>query len=86
MSSTDTIQTRTMQFACDMFSRIKANAGKGDWERWAPPVEQLIYELEHALDELKLSLCKHDAARVSEQAADVANLCMKAAEIHGKQV
>jgi hypothetical protein len=79
-----------LAFAVQMERELQANDGKGEWSNWQPSGLEILGEMEHHFDKLKLVLaaCDSDPAsdasqRASEFAADIANFSMKAWELYG---
>jgi hypothetical protein len=71
-------------FANLMQRELDANAPhKGEWSTWRPNRRQVIDELVHHQQKLTSALVTHDDDAVTEHAADIANVCMKAAEMFG---
>lgn len=80
----DVMKELLEEFTKEMLNEIEDNSAKGDFERWNPDVWQLISELDHHLNKLKLAMLEESPYRTTEHAADVANYCMKAHQLFGK--
>ena len=70
-------------FARRMEREIQENAHKGDWDDWTPSPVELLGEVQHHLDKLKLALGKDNRLAVAEFSADVANFMMKLSQLYG---
>lgn len=71
------------EFFHRMDKELQCNASKGDWKAWKPDRLTCLQELNHHLLKLHRAIRLNDHDRVSEFAADLANVAMKTAEIHG---
>jgi len=84
----------SQRFIERMEHELISNQHKGDWSGWRPSAMQIVGELNHHLGKLALAL--DEAAQdgvheykarcrgsISEYAADLANLAMKADEMFG---
>lgn len=73
-------------FVKRMETELLNNRLKGEWNAWRPNAEQIVAELIHHINKLDAAL-QHPItpAFVSEYAADVANLAMKADQMFGVQ-
>jgi hypothetical protein len=65
-------------FVDHMSGRIQNSKHKGDFFDWTPGVGQLIQHLRENFNNLTKAIRKHDAGRVRDQAADLANFAFKA--------
>lgn len=73
-------------FVQRMESELRANAAKkGDWHTWVPSPLTALAELQHHETKMIHAIEHGDAERVSEFAADIANIAMKIAEVFGSQ-
>lgn len=71
------------QFAERMQRELDNNAPKrGNWAEWKPTPQQAISELDHHVTKLKAAIFHQIPAQVDEHTADVANICMKIAEMN----
>jgi hypothetical protein len=68
-----------------MDKELQGNASKGDWKAWNPDRMLCMDELHHHLRKLGRALRLNDKDRVAEFCADLANVAMKTAEIHGAE-
>lgn len=66
-----------------MEAELQANQRKGDWREWVPTPMQVTQELNYHFAKLVFAMAQGDRERVSEFAADVANIAMKADEVLG---
>lgn len=66
-----------------MEAELQANQRKGDWRAWIPTPIQVTQELNYHFAKLVFAMAEGDSQRVSEFAADVANIAMKADEVMG---
>lgn len=73
------------EFFRRMDKELQCNASKGDWKAWKPDRMTCLEELNHHLRKLGRAIRLNDHDRVSEFAADLANVAMKTAEIHGAE-
>ncbi len=72
------------KFAILMQKELDANAErKGTYEEWRPSPGQALYELDHHLRKLRNAMDRDTMRDIVEHAADVANICMKIAEMAG---
>lgn len=72
-------------FIAAMEREIVANRIKGKWENFKPAKDQLMVQLAYHQSKLMWALQSGHAARVTEFAADVADLAMKAHELYGQR-
>ncbi|MFZ4776798.1 MAG: hypothetical protein ACOYM3_15615 [Terrimicrobiaceae bacterium] len=79
----DTAVVASPEFFRRMDRELQGNASKGDWKAWKPDRMLCMDELHHHLRKLGRALRLNDKDRVAEFAADLANIAMKTAEIHG---
>ncbi len=73
------------EFFHRMDKELQCNASKGNWKAWKPDRMTCLEELNHHLRKLGRAIRLNDQDRVSEFAADLANVAMKTAEIHGAE-
>lgn len=66
-----------LEFLNRMSIELEANAHKGDWNKWKPQPEDIIKEMDHHLNKLKLAFYVQDLERIKEFSADLANFCEK---------
>jgi hypothetical protein len=70
-------------FVARIDAEIAANENKGPWAAWQPDPMALESQIQHHFRKLRRALRDRNPAGVSEYAADIAALCMKADELHG---
>lgn len=75
----------SVDFFRSMDKELQRNSSKGDWRAWKPDRMDCTDELHHHLRKLCRALRLNDKDRVSEFSADLANIAMKTAEIHGTE-
>jgi hypothetical protein len=73
------------EFFRRMDKELQSNASKGDWKAWKPDRMLCLRELTHHLNKLIRAVYLNDHERVAEFCADLANVAMKTAEIHGAE-
>ena len=73
------------QFFQRMDKELINNTRKGDWKAWQPDRLTCLDELHHHLRKIQRAMRLNDHDRVSEFCADLANIAMKTAEIHGAE-
>ena len=78
----DPLTTR-LEFVRQMAAELRANAHKGDWRAWQPDTGVIEQKIDHRATKLCVALADGNAIQIRESAADLANLAMKADEIHG---
>lgn len=78
-----TAKLASPEFFCRMDKELLSNAHKGDWSTWKPDRMACMDELFHHLRKLVRAIRLNDKERVAEFSADLANIAMKTAEIHG---
>lgn len=71
------------RFLKRMDRELVANQNRGDWHEWKPDRMTCVDELFHHCRKLQRALRLNDVERVTEHAADLANIASKTAEIHG---
>ena len=71
-------------FVARMTYELQQNQGKGDWNQWRPSPTELIKELNHHLIKLAFAFFSGDEKLISEYAADLGNLAMKAHTLYGQ--
>jgi hypothetical protein len=81
----DTAVLASPEFFRRMDNELLGNASKGDWKAWKPDRMLCMDELHHHLRKLGWALRLNDKDRVTEFCADLANVAMKTAEIHGAE-
>ena len=70
-------------FTLQMQRELAANAYKGVWTKWHPSAVEIMEEIEHHAKKLNDAIKAGNKQAVTEHAADLANICSKAAEDHG---
>lgn len=70
-------------FVALMEGELRLNQYKGDWREWKPVKEDAMRELMHHVAKLADAMERSDADKITEHAADVANIAMKIEECHG---
>lgn len=73
------------EFFARMERELRVNTSKGDWSTWRPDRMACMDELHHHLRKLGRAIRLNDKDRVAEFCADLANISMKTAEIHGAE-
>lgn len=73
------------EFFCRMERELRINSSKGDWKGWKPDRMTCCDELRHHVRKLVRAIRLNDPERVSEFSADLANIAMKTAEVHGSE-
>lgn len=81
----ETAVLASLEFFRRMDKELQCNASKGDWKAWKPDRMTCLEELNHHLRKLGRAIRLNDHDRVSEFAADLANVAMKTAEVHGAE-
>lgn len=66
------------KFIQRMEDELKANAHKGNWEEWQPNETQILNEMYHHMEKLKMAFVTKSLDEIKEYSADVANLAEKA--------
>jgi len=66
-----------------MQQELKANENKGHFSEWKPDFATVRQELFHHVNKLAKAIACGDKERVSEHAADSANVLMKIEEVFG---
>jgi len=73
------------EFFRRMDKELQSNASKGDWKAWNPDRMTCMDELHHHLRKLGRAIRLNDKERIAEFCADIANVAMKTAEVHGAE-
>lgn len=73
------------KFFARMNRELRVNASKGNWSTWKPDRMTCMDELHHHLRKLGRAIRLNDKDRVAEFCADLANIAMKTAEVHGTE-
>ena len=72
------------EFVARVDAEIAANENKGPWAEFRPDVQECASQIQHHFRKLYRAMRDGNRAKVSEFAADVAGLCMKADELYGR--
>lgn len=73
-----------MDFVKVMERELVANQVKGDWREWKPNRMSCESELRHHFQKLQRAIRFNIPARITEHAADLANVAMKTNEMFGE--
>lgn len=74
------------KFLTQMLFELESNAHKGDFDVWQPTPRELVVEINHHLEKLNYCIFTKNPEGIREYAADLANYCLKAYSLWGKDL